>query len=114
MLRQSLARKIWGVGMAPTTRRGHIGSPIPAAGFMPPPVPGSTSVPKAAKKATRPSAKATRPSAKATRPLATKTVKKTGNSKESIMALRTAAREAEAAAKTLLGLSKNLKRQAHR
>jgi len=79
--------------MAPTTRQQQhrTGSPIPAAGFMAPPAKAKAAAkPGKTKLAKKPTSAAVRPE----------------------VALRTAARDAEMAAKALLGLSKNLKKQA--
>lgn len=85
---------MWSWIMAPTTRQQQhrAGSPIPAAGFMAPP---KSKLKPSIKKPSVPSKK----SSTAARPDA---------------ALRTAARDAEMAAKALLGLSKTLKKQARR
>lgn len=84
--------------MAPTTRRSSSsGSPIPVAGFMPPPAVGG------------------KPKKSASAPIPVPATKKAltpaQKQREQAKALKTAAKDAEIAAKALLNLSKQLKKQ---
>lgn len=75
-------------------------SPIPAAGFMAPPTPAPKSKPKTTKSSKPRSAGA---------PVKKKTT--TTTTQPDMKTLRAAARDAEMAAKALLGLSRNLRKQ---